>query len=68
MSPEVARARKSLRRHFLLFLISAVVTVVLVGLVVHAAPVISVDMTPDPDAGQGMDIPAQCYGYAAVPA
>ena len=56
MSPEVARARKSLRRHFLLFLISAVVTVVLVGLVVHAAPVISVDMTPDPDAGQGMDI------------
>lgn len=52
----VGEARKKLKKHILLFLLSAAVTVILLGVTAYAAPAVTIDLTPDPSADRGMGV------------
>lgn len=52
----VAEARGRLKKQIVRFLFSTVAVVLLLAVTVRAAPAITIDMTPDPEAGRGMGV------------
>lgn len=56
MTAQIAQARRKLKKNLLIFALSAVAVALLLGVTAWAAPAITIDMTPDPEASRGMGV------------
>lgn len=66
MTEETQKARRALRKHVAFFAVSALLVVLLLGVTVSAAPVITLDYSPDPDAAQGFGVLEVMLIFAVV--